>query len=96
VLGGLDTVELAVIPAEARLPRMAGHGFWIFDDSLVRVETLSAELRLRDADDVELYVRHFERLWEVAETGDGARAVIARVLARLPESGIGREAGTGG
>ena len=96
VLGGLDTVELAVIPIEARLPKAAGHGFWIFDDSLVLVETLSAELSLRDADDVELYVRHFERLWEVAETGDGARAVISRVLARLPESGTGGEAGTGG
>ena len=96
VLGGLNTVELAVIPAEARLPRMAGHGFWIFDDSLVLVETLSAELSLRDADDVELYVRHFERLWEVAETGDDARAVISRVLARLPEPGTGGEAGTGG
>ena len=96
VLGGLDTVELAVIPVEARLPKAAGHGFWIFDDSLVLVETLSAELSLRDADDVELYVRHFERLWEVAETGDGARAVISRVLARLPEPGTGGEAGTGG
>jgi len=45
---GLTDIELAVIPAEAKLPRMAGHGFWIFDDSLVLVETLSAELSLRE------------------------------------------------
>jgi transcriptional regulator with XRE-family HTH domain len=51
-LFGLDTVEIAILPFDTRLPIAPVNGFWIFDDAVVLVETLSAELTLRDPDDV--------------------------------------------
>ena len=65
-LAELDTVELAVIPFAARLPIAPVNGFWLFDDNLVLVETLSAELTLRDRDDVQLYGKVFQELWTVS------------------------------
>ena len=79
-ISGLDTVQLAVIPFTHELPMTTSHGFWIFDDRLVLVETLSSELSLRDAEDVDLYSRHFQRLWEVALHGDQARELIGEVM----------------
>jgi Domain of unknown function (DUF5753) len=64
-------VELAVVPFEAGLRMSTLHGFWVFAEWLVLVETLRSELSLRDAEDVALYNRHFERLWEVAAPGRG-------------------------
>jgi hypothetical protein len=69
-LHGLDNVELAVIPFSTRLPLTPLHGFWIFDGKLVLVETLSAELSLRDAEDVALYIKVFEKMWERATHGE--------------------------
>ena len=79
-VSGLDTVELAILPFTAELPMTTSHGFWIFDDRLVLVETLSSEMSLRDQEDIELYLRHFERLWQVAATGAEVRALLMRVL----------------
>jgi transcriptional regulator with XRE-family HTH domain len=81
VLTSLDTVELAVIPLEARLPVVMHHGFSIEDEDLVLVETFSAELQLRDADDVALYSKIFELLWGAAQDGDRA-AQLVRTVAR--------------
>lgn len=75
-LGTLDTVELAIIPFAARLPIAPSNGFWIFDDSLVLVETLSAELNLRDTEDIATYSKVFERLWEVAVAGEAALEAV--------------------
>jgi hypothetical protein len=47
-----------------RAPFPAMQGFRIYDDKLVLVDTLSSELSLRYGEDVQLYIRHFERLWE--------------------------------
>lgn len=80
VLSGLDNVELAVLPFTARLPKSPGHSFWIHDDRLVLVETVSAELSLRDPEDIELYARLFELFWEVAARGDDAIALIAALV----------------
>jgi hypothetical protein len=65
-------VELAVIPLAARLPVVMHHGFSIEDEDLVLIETFSAELQLRDPDDVALYGKVFETLWGAAEEGDRA------------------------
>ncbi len=79
-LSGLDTIELAVIPFTTRLPFATPHGFWIFDQRLVLVETVSAELSLRDADDLALYSRYFQTLWEISLQGAAATEVIARIV----------------
>lgn len=82
-VSGLDTVELAILPFETELPMTTSHGFWIFDDRLVLVETLGSELSLRDEEDVRLYGRHFEQLWDAAVKDGEARQLLGRVLAEL-------------
>ncbi|MGL5810088.1 MAG: helix-turn-helix domain-containing protein [Nocardioides sp.] len=82
-LSGLDTVEVAVISFDAELPMTTSHGFSIYDDRLVLVETLSSELSLRDPDDIDLYQRHFENLWEVALDPEASRRLVAETAGRL-------------
>jgi hypothetical protein len=43
------------------------------------VETVSAELSLRDSDNVALYLRYFVQLWDIAEHGESATGVIRRL-----------------
>jgi hypothetical protein len=47
------------------------------------VETVSAELSLPDSDDVALYPRYFEQLWDIAEHG--------RPALQLPGKRLGSE-----
>lgn len=84
VLAGLDTVELAVLASTAELPVAMPHNFDIFDDRLVLVETVNAELAIRDVEDVALYTRLFELFWDVAEHGERASALITRIALELP------------
>ena len=83
MLGGLDTVELAVIPFGIQLPVVMHHAFSIEDEDLVLVETFSAELSLRDRDDVALYGQVFELLWDVAHHGEAAIEIVTRVIRGL-------------
>lgn len=83
VLSAVPTVELAIIPLDARLPHMIWNGFWIFDEAVVLVETVSSELSLRDADDVEIYTQFFESLWQAAHREEVAVAVLHRLIAQL-------------
>lgn len=78
-VAGLETVELAVVPHGVPLPTPPLHGFWIFDDSLVLVETLSAELALRDGE-MAVYFRVFDALWELATHGPDAKALVSRTI----------------
>lgn len=80
---GLDTVQLGVIPFEAELTITPRHGFWIYDERLVIVETLNAEMWLDDAADIELYGKAWERLGAAAAHGRIAHRLIARARAAL-------------
>jgi hypothetical protein len=82
-VSGLGNVELAVLPFTTEVPYPPGHGFWIFDDTLVLVETVNAELAIRDPDDVALYERLFEMYWEVADHGPDAARLITAVAVEL-------------
>jgi len=82
-VASLPNIELAVIPTELQLPFPAVHGFWIYDDKLVLVDTVSAELALRDRDDIELYERLFEMMWDVAALGEDAMAVVRGTIERI-------------
>lgn len=68
-VAGLPNIELAVLPFSVQLPYPALHGFWMYDNKLVLVDTNTAELALRDQDDLALYERLFELLWERADRG---------------------------
>ena len=80
-LASLDNIQLGIIPFGVVLPVVLHNPFWLRDDSLVLAETYSAELSLRDPEDIALYERVFEMLWEVAETGDGAEGLIRLAFA---------------
>ncbi|MFD9618516.1 helix-turn-helix domain-containing protein [Streptomyces virginiae] len=76
---GLDTVELGIIPLGAAMTITPKHGFWIFDEALVRVETMSTELRIDEPADVALYGRAWDRLHAAALHGPEAHRLLARV-----------------
>jgi transcriptional regulator with XRE-family HTH domain len=80
---GLDTVSLGIIPLRAPMRRSPGHGFMIYDERLVTVETLNTEMWLDDAADVQLYLKAWEWLNDTAVFGRQARRLIALAQAAL-------------
>ncbi|WP_435209527.1 helix-turn-helix domain-containing protein [Streptomyces sp. bgisy034] len=80
---GMTTVELGIVPLGADLCVVPGHGFWLFDDQLVMVETIGAELRLTDRAETTLYRTVWDELERTAVTGAQAHRVIARARATL-------------
>ncbi|MFJ4919181.1 helix-turn-helix domain-containing protein [Streptomyces sp. NPDC088725] len=79
----LDTVDLRVIPFGTQLRRTPAHGFWIYDQRLVIVETIDTEMWLEDTDSVETYGRAWDWLLESAVQGPQARRLIGRARAAL-------------
>ncbi|WP_017559383.1 helix-turn-helix domain-containing protein [Nocardiopsis baichengensis] len=80
---GLDTVELGIVPFSAQLPIPIAHGFWIYDERLVTVENLNAELWLEDSADIEVYERAWDSFAEVAVYGHRAHRLIAAARSAL-------------
>jgi transcriptional regulator with XRE-family HTH domain len=87
VLSGLENMALAVLPSDAAVPTAVKHGFWIYDDNLVLVETIGAELAIRDQEDIALYERLFEAFWDAALHGQAAFDFIAAVALELRSAG---------
>lgn len=85
-LSRLDTVSIGIIPINAPMRRTPAHGFWIYDDRLVIVETINAEMWLDDADDIALYVKAWDWLNDSAVYGHQAHRLIAGALAGLPRN----------
>ncbi|MCA2214757.1 helix-turn-helix domain-containing protein [Jidongwangia harbinensis] len=67
-LAGQANVTLAVIPATAALEIPPYHGFELFDDRMVGVDTVNTLLRTRGSSDVELYRLVFDALARSATT----------------------------
>ena len=90
-LTALRNVKLGIIGFEADCAVWPRHGFWIYDDDLVTVETYSAELNLAQPQEIEVYRAAFDQLAAVASYGSEARAIILRVIddvaSRSPEGG---------
>ncbi|MFI6595037.1 helix-turn-helix domain-containing protein [Nonomuraea sp. NPDC050536] len=81
----LPNVALGVIPFTARLPKSPVHGFWLYGERLVTVETFAAELSLTQPEEIALYGKIFDLMREVAVYGKAARAVMTRVLDDLAD-----------
>ncbi|HET9140079.1 helix-turn-helix transcriptional regulator [Actinophytocola sp.] len=79
-LSQLPTVRLGIIGFETPYATPPQHGFWIHDDERVLVETYSAELDLRQPQEIELYTNTFEQLAGIASYGRSARKIINRVI----------------
>jgi transcriptional regulator with XRE-family HTH domain len=90
-LNSLRNVRLGVIEYETQYVVDPRHGFMLYNSDLVRVETYSAELNLRQPHEIELYSSTFEKLAAVASYGGAARAIINRAIGDLapeaPEDG---------
>lgn len=83
----LPNVRLGIIGFETQYATSPWHGFWMYDNERVLVETLSAELDLRQPQEIELYGNAFDQLAAVASYGRSARAIINRVMDDLaPEA----------
>ena len=84
-LTSLRNVKLGVIGYETQYVVDPRHGFMIYNADLVRVETYSAELNLRQPHEIELYTATFEKLAAVAGYGAAARSIINRAIVDLAQ-----------
>ena len=78
-LSTLSNVRIGLVPWSAELPRVPLHGFAIFDEQRVVVETYTSELTLTDSRDVETYGRLFEDLATVALFGADLRDALSQI-----------------
>ncbi len=81
----LPRVSIGIIPATGVRHSLTQGSFWMFDDSRVRVETVSASLNVTQPRDIALYARVFELLHRSAVHGREARQIIGRALDDLAE-----------
>jgi len=79
----LPNVRLGIIGFETQYATSPWHGFWLYDNDRVLVETFSAALDLRQPQEIELYGNAFEQLAAVASYTRSARAIINRVIEDL-------------
>jgi transcriptional regulator with XRE-family HTH domain len=75
----LPNVRLGIIGFETRYATAPWHGFWLYDNDRVLVETYSAALNLAQPQEIALYRSVFDELAAVASYGRPARAIITRV-----------------
>ncbi|MGH3586618.1 MAG: helix-turn-helix domain-containing protein [Pseudonocardia sp.] len=78
-LSQMPNMKLGIIGFETQYVVSPWHGFWLYDDRKVLVETMSAALDLRQPKEIELYGDAFDQLAAVASYGRSARAIITRV-----------------
>ncbi|GAA2894392.1 helix-turn-helix domain-containing protein [Nonomuraea rubra] len=76
----LPNVEFGVIPFGTELPANPVNGFWIYNEAMVAVATMTKDLILRDPDDIAFYVRAFDDYAKAAEFGEPGREVIIAIL----------------
>jgi transcriptional regulator with XRE-family HTH domain len=79
----LPNVRVGIIATATEYAVSPWHGFWMYDDQRVLIETFSAELDLRQPQEIELYSDTFEQLAAVADYGRAARQIIGRIMADL-------------
>ena len=79
----LPNVRLGIIGFQAQYATSPWHGFWMYDNDRVLVETYSAALTLAQPQEIELYAHVFDELAAVASYGRAARAIITHVIDNL-------------
>ncbi|WP_433891045.1 DUF5753 domain-containing protein [Streptomyces sp. CA-111067] len=82
--GALPAVSLGIIPMATRERRLwAAETFSVFDQSLVAVELLSAQVNVTQPSEIALYLQAFEQLRQMAVYGADARELIVRAIDAL-------------
>lgn len=82
-LMSLPNVSLGIIPLMTQRLAVGSAGFWIFDDTLVALETPTASIEVTQPQECLLYARMFEALKTTAVYGPHARNIIVKVLGEL-------------
>jgi hypothetical protein len=79
----LPNASVGIIPMMTERTAVPSAGFWIFDNSLVALETPTASIEVTRPQEVELYARMFELLRKSAVYGKPARRLINRAIDEL-------------
>ena len=90
-------VDLRLITHKQRAPIVALHGFHLYDDQAVHFSSVTASTLTSNRHEVEQYSRLFDRLAELALTGDDARTALAAIADTYQAKDLGeRGRGAGG
>ncbi|MDX3771973.1 MULTISPECIES: helix-turn-helix transcriptional regulator [unclassified Streptomyces] len=81
--GALPAVSLGIIPATASRSQWPRETFHVYDDSLVSVELVSAQVRITQPSEIALYLKAFEQMRQTAVYGAEARALIVKAIDAL-------------
>lgn len=79
----LPNVSLGIIPLMTERQAVGSTGFWIFDDTLVALETPTASIEVTRPHECHLYARMFDVLRTSAVYGPDARKLIINALTEL-------------
>ena len=79
----VPAASLAIVPMMTERAAVASAGFWIFDESLVALETPTPSIEVTRPQEIELYARMFEHLKATAVHRGAARALIIKALSEL-------------
>ncbi|MFE3757463.1 helix-turn-helix domain-containing protein [Nocardia tengchongensis] len=82
-LMSLPNLSLGIVPLNTERDCVASAGFWIFDESLVALETPTASIQVTQPAEIHMYARIFEVLENSAVYGREARMLILKALAEL-------------
>jgi transcriptional regulator with XRE-family HTH domain len=81
----LPRISLGIIPQTAVRRTFTQVSFWIYDDTMVGIETPTAKLEITQPREVQQYGGMFEHLRRSAVYGVQARALITRAIADLTD-----------
>lgn len=81
--GALPAVSLGILPMAARRAHWPEETFHIYDDRLVSVELVSAEVNVTQPGEIAQYLKTFERLRDMAVYGAEARALVVKAIEAL-------------
>ncbi|WP_326797932.1 helix-turn-helix domain-containing protein [Streptomyces sp. NBC_01808] len=82
--GALPAVSLGVIPFSTPARSMwPNETFHVYDDTLVSVELVSAQVNIVQPTEIALYVKTFRKLQQLAVYGAEARALILKAIEAL-------------
>ncbi|MGW7529995.1 helix-turn-helix domain-containing protein [Streptomyces sp. NPDC054783] len=76
-------IALGVLPIRTSWGVNVDHGFWIFDDAYVLAETVTAEIRLTQPEELSTYRRVFQSLAGRAQYDEAAQDILDSALANL-------------
>lgn len=82
---GLPSMSLGIIPAASARDQVMWplEQFTVFDDARIHVELLAAKVTVTAPGELDLYLRAFARMTELAVYGPEARALIVKALDAL-------------